>query len=262
MSRSSSPDGLRRAVVGGVVQHQHLALELGWRGALDRVEAGEQELPPVRVDHAVGEQHGENARPCASKSSIRRPTRRRMTTPSRGALARAGAEVELITCRFPYGPVPREQGYEVREFFYRRSSGAGHRRRGAGACCGPWSTCRTCSATARARRGRRRRPLPVAPGSSSRPSPARRQAPARLHDALAPAGARHPRSRGTLPRCWRRWTRSSSHSEHGAGALASDFGVAPAKLIEVIPHGAFDYLTRQQDEVAAARRARARSRGR
>ena len=48
-----------------------------------------------------------------------------------GALARAGAEVELITSRFSYGPVPREQGYEVREFFYRRSSreGIGPRRR-------------------------------------------------------------------------------------------------------------------------------------
>ena len=48
-----------------------------------------------------------------------------------GALARAGAEVELITCHFPYGPVPEEQGYRVRELFYRRSSrpGIGARRR-------------------------------------------------------------------------------------------------------------------------------------
>mgnify|MGYP006353982731 FL=1 len=27
-----------------------------------------------------------------------------------GALARAGAQVELVTSHFPYGPVPREQG--------------------------------------------------------------------------------------------------------------------------------------------------------
>src|SRR4051794_30015327 len=48
-----------------------------------------------------------------------------------GALARAGAEVELVTCRFPYGPVPQEQGYRVNELFYRRSSrpGIGPRRR-------------------------------------------------------------------------------------------------------------------------------------
>ena len=38
-----------------------------------------------------------------------------------GALARAGAEVELVTCEFPYGSVPREPGYEVTELFYRRS---------------------------------------------------------------------------------------------------------------------------------------------
>src|SRR5687768_16997969 len=42
-----------------------------------------------------------------------------------GALARAGAEVELVTTRFPYGPVPREDGYEVNELFYRRSSREG-----------------------------------------------------------------------------------------------------------------------------------------
>src|SRR5688572_14348077 len=42
-----------------------------------------------------------------------------------GALARAGAEVELVAAHFPYGPVPREQGYAVHELFYRRSSGAG-----------------------------------------------------------------------------------------------------------------------------------------
>src|SRR5919106_657378 len=42
-----------------------------------------------------------------------------------GALARAGAEVELVTARFPYGPVPREDGYVVSEFFYRRAAKAG-----------------------------------------------------------------------------------------------------------------------------------------
>src|SRR5688572_27560056 len=52
-----------------------------------------------------------------------------------GALAAAGAGVELVTCRFPYGPVPQGDGYEVNEFFYRRSSrgeargGAARRRR-------------------------------------------------------------------------------------------------------------------------------------
>src|SRR5918996_4304190 len=41
------------------------------------------------------------------------------------ALARAGADVELVTSRFLYGPVPREDGYLVREAFYRRTARRG-----------------------------------------------------------------------------------------------------------------------------------------
>ena len=42
-----------------------------------------------------------------------------------GALARAGADVELVTSRFLYGPVPREDGYRVSESFYRRTADRG-----------------------------------------------------------------------------------------------------------------------------------------
>jgi glycosyltransferase involved in cell wall biosynthesis len=46
------------------------------------------------------------------------------------ALAAAGAEVELITSRFPYGSVPAPEGYSVRELFYRHAVGsAGSRAR-------------------------------------------------------------------------------------------------------------------------------------
>src|SRR5688500_7362387 len=41
------------------------------------------------------------------------------------ALARAGADVELITSRFAHGPVPPAEGYRVSESFYRRSAEAG-----------------------------------------------------------------------------------------------------------------------------------------
>jgi len=41
-----------------------------------------------------------------------------------GALARAGASVELVTSRFAYGDVPRSEGYAVREAFYRWAPGA------------------------------------------------------------------------------------------------------------------------------------------
>ncbi|MEJ7715143.1 MAG: hypothetical protein WKF40_05315 [Thermoleophilaceae bacterium] len=37
------------------------------------------------------------------------------------ALARAGAEVELLTSRYPYGPAPAAQGFAVREAFYART---------------------------------------------------------------------------------------------------------------------------------------------
>src|SRR3989440_11434491 len=47
-----------------------------------------------------------------------------------GALARAGAEVELVTSRFLYGPVPREEGYTVNELFYRRTADRGLDTRG------------------------------------------------------------------------------------------------------------------------------------
>ena len=40
------------------------------------------------------------------------------------ALARAGAEVQLITSRFAYGAVPDPDGYARRELFYRRAVGA------------------------------------------------------------------------------------------------------------------------------------------
>jgi glycosyltransferase involved in cell wall biosynthesis len=40
------------------------------------------------------------------------------------ALARAGAEVELITSAFAYGEGPTADGYAVNEFFYRRARGA------------------------------------------------------------------------------------------------------------------------------------------
>src|SRR5204863_2690748 len=46
------------------------------------------------------------------------------------ALARAGADVELVTSRFLYGPVPRPDGYAVNESFYRRSTERGLASRG------------------------------------------------------------------------------------------------------------------------------------
>jgi len=41
------------------------------------------------------------------------------------ALARAGADVELLTSRWPYGAAPDQGGYAVREHFYRRATANG-----------------------------------------------------------------------------------------------------------------------------------------
>src|ERR1700710_2332597 len=41
------------------------------------------------------------------------------------ALARGGAEVELLTSRFLHGDVPPGEGYRVEERFYRRSAARG-----------------------------------------------------------------------------------------------------------------------------------------
>src|SRR6201999_3024165 len=41
------------------------------------------------------------------------------------ALARRGAEVELVTTKFLYGPVPEAEGYSVDERFYRRTASRG-----------------------------------------------------------------------------------------------------------------------------------------
>jgi glycosyltransferase involved in cell wall biosynthesis len=163
-----------------------------------------------------------------------------------GALARAGAEVELVTSRFTYGPVPREEGYRVTESFYRRSSrpGIGARRRRA---------LRAVEHVPDMLRYRREAAaadlvhymwLPI-PRLDRRLLPAKRPRVFTMHWRLPPAGSGIARS---LARLLAEMDAVVVHSDHGAGRLAEDFGVDPSRL-EVIPHGAFDYLTRQENEV-------------
>jgi glycosyltransferase involved in cell wall biosynthesis len=162
-----------------------------------------------------------------------------------GALARAGAEIELVTARFPYGPVPVEAGYEVNEFFYRRGSreGIGPRRR---------RFIRAAEHVPDMLRYRRHAEeadivhfqwLPI-PALDRRLLPRRRPRVYTMHWRLPESGSRVGRSlRGLLAKM----DAVVVHSEHGAERLRDDFGV-PAGRLRVIPHGAFDYLTRQPDE--------------
>jgi glycosyltransferase involved in cell wall biosynthesis len=164
-----------------------------------------------------------------------------------GALARAGALVELITCRFPYGPVPREDGYTVSERFYRRSSrpGVSPRLRRA---------LRAAEHVPDMLRYRREAPrdadvvhyqwLPV-------PALDRRLL-APVHPRVFTMHWRFPdpgsRIAGTLTALIAEMDAVVAHSAHGRRRLSEDYGVDPDK-VEVIPHGAFDYLTRQPEEV-------------
>jgi len=161
------------------------------------------------------------------------------------ALARRGAGVELLTSRFLYGPVPEAGGYRVRECFYRRSSARGlsapgrrafkaaehladmWRLRGsidADVLHYQWLTMPTLDAH-------------LLPGKRPRVMTA--------HYVLPP----HP-SRGQVARARRLFGQMDAvvaHSEHGAGRLRDEAGVDPSR-VHVIPHGAFDYLTRLPGE--------------
>ena len=161
-----------------------------------------------------------------------------------GALARAGAEVELITCHFPYGSVPEEQGYRVRKLFYRRSSrpGISARRR---------RLLRAAEHVPDMLRYRRVAEqagvvhyqwLPI-PALDRHLLPPKRPRVYTMHWRLPEAGSRIGRS---LTRLLAEMDAVVVHSEHGARRLEDDFGV-PAERLRVIPHGAFTYLTEQDD---------------
>jgi glycosyltransferase involved in cell wall biosynthesis len=160
------------------------------------------------------------------------------------ALARAGAEVELITSEFAYDSAPPVEGYAVRQLFYRRARGApGSRRRRITKLLahGPDMV--------RYRRAARaadvvhfqwlamqwldvhllpRRPLVLT-----------------AHD-LLPREPRLGQARAQR-RCYEAVDALVVHSEYGRGQLVSSLGIDPAK-VHVIHHGAFEHLTRQTSE--------------
>ena len=166
------------------------------------------------------------------------------------ALARAGADVELITSHFVHGPVPPAEGYRVTDAFYRRSAqrvdsrgrqavkAAEHigdmlrfRREGLHADVAhyQWLTFPALDAHL----------LP-----SARP---------RL---LTPHGwlrreAWHGGPARGLRRLLDRMDAVVALSEYGASLLREEGHVSPGR-VHVIPHGAFDHLTRLPDEAPLA----------
>jgi len=160
------------------------------------------------------------------------------------ALARAGEEVELVTSRFLYGPTPPASGYLVSEPFYRRAAARGVGARGrlalklaehvpdmlrlrsrtanADVVHYQWLTLPALDAAllppARPRVFTLHYPLPL-----RRPALVCQRALMRRMDAVV------------------------VHSRHGAARLRDELGLDPER-VRVIPHGAFDYLTRLPQE--------------
>ena len=162
------------------------------------------------------------------------------------ALARAGAEVELVTSRFVHGPVPAPLGYEVREAFYRRSGkrDSSHPARRA------LKLAEHVTDMLRYRRDgspvdvRHYQWLPV-PALDSHLVPPGRPRVLTAHGVLRREGWERRLDRG-LRRTFDRMDAIVALSEFGRDRLVSA-GVDAAR-VHVIPHGAFDYLTRQPDE--------------
>jgi len=157
------------------------------------------------------------------------------------ALARRGAEVELLTSRFLYGPVPEADGYRVRECFYRRSVERGLEAPGRRAVKG-------VEHLADMRRLGRRLDADVVhyqwltmPELDSRILPRRRPRVMTAHYVLPPVPSQ--REVATARRMFGAMDAVVAHSEHGARRLREEVGL-DAKRVHVIPHGAFDYLTR------------------
>ncbi|MGO9489874.1 MAG: glycosyltransferase family 4 protein [Solirubrobacteraceae bacterium] len=161
------------------------------------------------------------------------------------ALAGAGADVELFTSHFAYGPVAEQDGYRRRELFYRRAArldGARARRlaklaehipdmlryrrlaRDAEVVHFQWLTVQHLDG------------LLLPAGGPHRPLVLT------AHDILP----REPRpgQRAAQRRLYERFDAIVAHSRHGRARLIGELGVDPER-VHVIPHGVLEHLAAQ-----------------
>jgi len=160
------------------------------------------------------------------------------------ALARAGAEVDLVTSAFAYGAVPAADGYAIRERFYRHARGT------------PGSPARQAAKLVehvpdmlRYRRAAARADVVhfqwLAVQWLDPWLLPRRPLVLTAHD-LLPREPRPGQARAQR-RCYEAVDALVVHSEYGRRQLVEATGLDPAK-VRVIHHGAFDYLTRLPHE--------------
>ena len=162
------------------------------------------------------------------------------------ALARAGADVELVTTKFLYGEVPAAEGFSVDERFYRRTAARGLS-----------SSARLPFKGAEHLRDMlafRRAPADAdvvhyqwltLPGLDRRLLPPTRPRVMTAHYILSPNAS--PRAVRSARKVFGAMDAVVAHSQHGAARLRDEVRL-PAERIWVIPHGAFDYLTRLPEE--------------
>ncbi len=162
------------------------------------------------------------------------------------ALARGGAEVELVTTRFLYGPVPEAEGYTVDERFYRRAASRGL----SSSARLPFKGAEHLRDMLAFRRAPSAADLVhyqwlTLPGLDRRLLPPTRPRVMTAHYILPPDASR--RAARSAHKVFGAMDAVVAHSEHGAARLRDEVGL-PAERVRVIPHGAFDYLTRLPEE--------------
>jgi glycosyltransferase involved in cell wall biosynthesis len=156
-------------------------------------------------------------------------------------LTAAGAEVELLTAEFLYGDVPPAEGYAVQERFYRRAA-----KRGLGSRLRlPVKAAEHVPDMLRLRRALDADVVHyqwlTAPAFDALLLPRRRPRVMTAHY-IVPPGASASRV-AAAHFAFSRMDAVVAHSEHSAARLCEQVRLDPEK-IRVIPHGAFDYLTR------------------
>jgi glycosyltransferase involved in cell wall biosynthesis len=157
------------------------------------------------------------------------------------ALARAGAEVELITSRFGYGDVPAADGVTVREAFYRWAPPAGRRYARLAQHVPDMLRYRRSAARADVVHFQW---LPVQ-ALDAHLLPRTRPRVLTAHDVL-PREPKPSQLSGQR-RLYERMDAIVVHSEHGAARLRDELRLDPAK-VHVIPHGVLDNLARRAPE--------------